>query len=71
MLSRRFSPGDACLPGQPFDCYSGGLCWETRRPFAEPEIIETTFVAGVTILRFVDDANQFLKRVDVFQTVLA
>jgi hypothetical protein len=25
------------------------------------------FVSGVTILRFVDDANEFLKPVDVFQ----
>jgi hypothetical protein len=37
-----------------------------ERPFAEVGIIEATFVAGVTILRFVDDANEFLKRVEVF-----
>ena len=37
------------------------------RPFAEHGIIKTTFVLGVTLLRFVDDADEFLKRVDVFQ----
>jgi hypothetical protein len=38
-----------------------------ERPLAEVGIIKTTFVSGVTILRFVDEANEFLKRVDVVQ----
>jgi hypothetical protein len=30
-------------------------------------IMKMTFVSGVTILRFVDNANEFLKRVEVFR----
>jgi hypothetical protein len=35
------------------------------RPFPELGLIKTTFVSGVTLLRFVDDADEFLKRVDI------
>jgi hypothetical protein len=38
-----------------------------ERPVVELGIVETTFVSGVTTLRFVDEANEFLKRVDGFQ----
>jgi hypothetical protein len=36
-------------------------------PVAELGIMKMTFVSDVTILRFVDNANEFLKRVEVFR----